>query len=312
MEKKTECEVVQDLLLGYVDNVLNAESKKLVEKHLLQCSSCQKRLEEIRKDMKVNEEVQKKEIDYLKKIRIKARVKSIFFAILIILTILVGYYLYKFSILNGISEKVSKKFKSENFYIETISNAGYEEDGLFITKVWYKDGKCKRVSYIETEENGITQTFNTRYSKIGEKEEYEIVENEKKAVKTMYLFENKKENVVSFPNPIFLSNMKNYMIFRLGTPFFTKISTDNKEIGREYYVLNLGDSKLWVDIETGLPIMSFGYTTQTQYYKDTKIPKKSAEGICQYKYEFDVVKDDDVQMPDLSTYTIENVDLFNK
>lgn len=312
MEKKTECEIVQDLLLGYVDNVLNAESKKLVEKHLLQCSNCQKRLEEIKKDINKNAETQKKEIDYLKKIRIKARVKSIFFAIIIIILILVGYYLYKFSILNGISEKVSKKFKSENFYIETISNAGYEEDGLFINKVWYKDGKCKEISYIETEDNGITQSFNTRYSKIGEKEKYEIVENEKKVVKTMYPFENTKMGIMSFPNPIFPSNIKNYMTFRLGAPFFTNISTDNKEIGREYYVLSLGDSKLWVDMETGLPIMSFGYSTQTQYYKDTKIPKKSAEGICQYKYEFDIVKDDDVQMPDLSTYTIENVDLFNK
>ncbi len=312
MEKKTECEIVQDLLLGYVDNVLNTESKKLVEKHLLQCSNCQKRLEEIKKDINENAETQKKEIDYLKKIRIKAKIKSIFFAILIILTILVGYYLYKFSILNGISEKVSKKFESENFYIETISNAGYEEDGLFINKVWYKDGKCKEISYIETEDNGITQSFNTRYSKIGEKEKYEIVENEKKVVKTMYPFENTKMGIMSFPNPIFPSNVKNYMTFRLGAPFFTKISTDNKEIGREYYVLSLGDSKLWVDMETGLPIMSFGYSTQTQYYKDTKIPKKSAEGICQYKYEFDIVKDDDVQMPDFSSYTVENIDLFDK
>ena len=312
MEKKTECEIVQDLLLGYVDNVLNAESKKLVEKHLLQCSSCQKRLEEIKKDINENTKAQKKEIDYLKKIRMKARLKSIFFAILIILLIFVGYYVYKFSILNGISEKVSKQFQTENFYIETISNVGYEGDGLFVNKVWYKDGKCKRVSYIETEENGITQIFNTRYSKTGEKEEYDIFENEKKVMKTTLPYENKKGNIVSFPNPIFPSNIKNYMIFRLGAPFSTKISTDNKEIGREYYVLKLGDSILWVDMETGLPIMSFGYSTQTQYYKDTKIPKKSAEGICQYKYEFDIVKDEDVQMPDFSSYTVENVDLFNK
>lgn len=299
MEKKTECEIVQDLLLGYVDEVLNAESKKLVEKHLLQCSNCQKRLQEIKTDISENEKVQKKEIDYLKKIRIKARVKSIFFAILIIVLILLGYYLYKFSILNGISNKVSKQFQTENFYIETISNAGYEGEGLFINKVWYKDGKCKRVSYIETEDNGITQTFNTRYSKIGENEEYEISESEKKVVKTTLPFENRKESIVSFPNPIFPSNIQNYMTFRLGAPFSTKISTDNKEIGREYYVLTLEDSELWVDMETGLPIMSFGYSTQTQYYKDTKIPKRRAEGICQYKYEFDIVKDEDVQLPDL-------------
>jgi len=311
MEKKTECEIVQDLLLGYVDDVLNAESKKLVEKHLLQCSNCQKRLEEIKTDISENEKVQKKEIDYLKKIRIKARLKSIFFAILIIALIFICWYLYKFFILNGISEKVSKKFQSENFYIETISNAGYEEDGIFVSKVWYKDGKSKKVSYIETDKDGITQTFNTVYSKMGEREEYDIVENEKKVVKTTLPFENRKESIVSFPNPIFISNIKNYMTFRLGAPFYTKISTDNKEIGREYYVLRLGNSELWVDIETGLPIMSFGYSSQTQYYKDTKIPKRRAEGIYQYKYEFDVVTDEDVQLPDFSNYTVENVDYSN-
>ena len=32
MDKKTECEIVQDLLFGYADEVLNTQSKKLVEK----------------------------------------------------------------------------------------------------------------------------------------------------------------------------------------------------------------------------------------------------------------------------------------
>ena len=47
MEKKTECMIVQDLLLGYVDDVLNEESKKVVEKHLAECDVCQKRLKDI-------------------------------------------------------------------------------------------------------------------------------------------------------------------------------------------------------------------------------------------------------------------------
>ena len=32
MEKRVECEIVQDLLLGYVDETLNVESKKIVER----------------------------------------------------------------------------------------------------------------------------------------------------------------------------------------------------------------------------------------------------------------------------------------
>ena len=40
MEKKKECEIVQDLLLGYVDETLNKESIILVEKHINECESC--------------------------------------------------------------------------------------------------------------------------------------------------------------------------------------------------------------------------------------------------------------------------------
>ena len=55
MEKKTECKIVQDLLLGYVDDVLNEESKKVVEKHLSECDMCQKRLKDIKNDIEDNE-----------------------------------------------------------------------------------------------------------------------------------------------------------------------------------------------------------------------------------------------------------------
>ena len=81
MEKKTECKIVQDLLLGYVDDVLNEESKKVVEKHLSECDMCQKRLKEIKQDIENTKITQEKEIDYLKKIRIKNRIKSILTAV---------------------------------------------------------------------------------------------------------------------------------------------------------------------------------------------------------------------------------------
>ena len=83
MEKKAECEIVQDLLLGYVDNILNSESKKIVEKHLIECENCQNRLEEIKNDIEENENNEKKQIDYLKKVRIKNKIKSILFVIII-------------------------------------------------------------------------------------------------------------------------------------------------------------------------------------------------------------------------------------
>ena len=108
MEKKSECEIVQDLLLGYVDETLNKESKKLVEKHLIECESCRQRLEEIKEDMKLNQENQKKEIDYLKKIRRRLRIKSVLIAFAIIILVIIGIYVGKFATISNIMSKADK------------------------------------------------------------------------------------------------------------------------------------------------------------------------------------------------------------
>lgn len=76
MEKNQECEIVQDLLIGYADNVLKPESKKLVEKHLAECEKCKKRLEEIQKDVNSDENCEQKQIDYFKKVKKKLSKKN--------------------------------------------------------------------------------------------------------------------------------------------------------------------------------------------------------------------------------------------
>jgi len=146
VDKKTECELTQDLLLGYVDNLLNAESKKIVEKHLLECTQCQSKLNEIKSDIVKNESSQKKQIDYLKKIRRKNNIKAVLLAIGIIFFIFVIIYLRKFIIVNDYMNKAEKSLSSENFYIETTQLVS--SDTVVLTKEWYKDGKYKRETEI--------------------------------------------------------------------------------------------------------------------------------------------------------------------
>ena len=311
MERKTECEIVEDLLFGYVDGVLNTESKKLVEKHLIECKKCQNKFDDIKSEKQVSENNIQKEIDYLKKIRIKSRVKSVLMALGILVIIFGGYYLHKFLIINDIGEKASKQFESENFYTETITPIGFEGDSLSINKVWYKDGKYKKVSYIQKEEE-IIQSFGTEYGDIvnNPKEKYQVNETEKTAtqIKLADIMQARKYDFTNIPNPIWPSYIKYYMRLRFGATYYTKISTDHKEIGREYYVFELENSELWVDMETGLPLMSFGYDKVTEYYKDTKIPKKTADSVCEYRYDFGNVTDEDVAMPDLSEYKVDFFD----
>ena len=102
MKNKKECEIVQDLLVNYADGILNPESKKLVEEHLTECESCQTELKHIKEDIKGNDNKEQIELDYLRKIRIKTKIKSILIAIGIILLIAFIIFLNNFFKINSI------------------------------------------------------------------------------------------------------------------------------------------------------------------------------------------------------------------
>ena len=86
---KKECEIVQDLIFGYCDGILNLASKELVEKHLVKCEECKKVYEEIKKDKKMDDD-DKIEIDYLKRVNKKLKRKKfliVIFSICIVLLV---------------------------------------------------------------------------------------------------------------------------------------------------------------------------------------------------------------------------------
>ena len=310
MERKTECEIVQDLLLGYVDGVLNEESKKLVEKHLSECEKCRKRLEDIRKDLEENENNQKKEIDYLKKIRRKSRIKSILIALGIILVVLVGSYLYQFITICGISNKAENSLSSNNFYKETTDIIGKGE--TVVTRTYYKDGKCKLISEIYTEE-GVEKNF-TKYATAGSDESIYISEVNKKITVEKGKFTkmaNKEENLKGVNLPFDTNNF----ILKMGTAFIMSINTDTYQVGKEYYVFNnrferTQNWEMWIDKETGLPIKTINKGGRKSFYTGTQVVKEINDNKQEKKYEFGTVTDEDVAVPDinsLSEYTIEYI-----
>ena len=95
-----ECEIVKDLLFGYVDGTISKSSEELVEKHIANCKKCKQMLEDISKEKEQKQE--EKEVDYLKKVNKKMKKKTIavivFLAIIIIAIILL--HIYIFSIYN--------------------------------------------------------------------------------------------------------------------------------------------------------------------------------------------------------------------
>lgn len=302
MEKKSECEIVQDLLIGDIDGVLSKSSKKLVDRHLLECNECRQNLENLQQDIKESEQTKiKKEIDYLKKYRRKSKIKSVITAILIVFIIFFAMYLYKFLKLNNLVCKYANTLKCENFYTEQIS---YDEmyNTLFIDKTWYKDGKYKKVTYQKEEGKEEEVLWGVTYGEIGNKQEITIYEKDKNAVKVNNPFTKEKKHILSAPNPIG-SGYESY-IFRLGAPFYATIKKDTYLVGKEYYIINLNKSELWIDKDTGLPIKDSGYSASIEHYEGTDIVKEVHDKVTNYRYQFDIVKDEDVDIPDLTNYTV--------
>ena len=68
--EKIACEIIEDLLPSYLDEVLSDSVKEAVEIHLKSCSRCSERLEELRQQIgKEEQEQQKKGKQFLKKIK---------------------------------------------------------------------------------------------------------------------------------------------------------------------------------------------------------------------------------------------------
>lgn len=303
---KIECKIVEDLLFGYVDKTLNDESKKLVEKHLKECKDCKEKLNEILEDSKLNEKTQQKEIDYLRKVRTKSRVKSILIAIGLIVIILILAYLIKFIKISNIMGKAEKSLKSQNYYCEKQESAG--ENSASVSKTYYKDGKYKITREIYSDDG--KELISAEYGEVGS-DEKKIV-NEKEKTVTIYKGDiskilNKEENI-KFDR--FSLEERKSVYANLGKAFLMSITSDSYDSNKEYYILRDKFDKrnsweVWLDKETGLVIREINRGGSRSYITGTEIVKRESDAIEKYKYDFGIVSDDDVKVPDFSEYKIE-------
>ena len=304
MKNKKECEIVQDLLVNYSDGILNPESKKIVEKHLSECEECREELKLIQEDIKKNYKEQI-ELDYLKKIRIKTKIKSILIALAIIGLISIIIFLNNFIKINSTISKANESLKSNNFYKEKTEILG--DNHTAVSKEYYKDGKYKYVWEVYSDD-GI-ETSIIEYASVNSDQRIYIYETEKKAIIEKGNISELKNNVKSMKYVPFVIE-RNNLFSKIGTTFVYSIDTDNYAIGKKCYILHNRSEKdkweIWLDIETGLPIKEINRDGGKTFFVGTNVVKSVNDVICEYKYEFDKVTDEDVKVPDLSNYTVEN------
>ena len=69
MSEGLKCEIVKDLLPSYIEKLTNDVTNEAVESHMKECKECKQLLEDMKQgEVKINEE-EKKEINYLKKVK---------------------------------------------------------------------------------------------------------------------------------------------------------------------------------------------------------------------------------------------------
>lgn len=93
MGKNNDCKLVQDLLPSYIDKITSQETNEFIEKHLSECEKCNKILKDMGEEVVVEKIDEKKQINYLKKIKRRHR---IVISIILIISIIVSITLISF------------------------------------------------------------------------------------------------------------------------------------------------------------------------------------------------------------------------
>ena len=293
MKEINECKIVQDLLQNYIEKLTNEETNKYIEEHLKNCENCKKVLENMQKDIQVNDlKRTKKEVKYIKKFSNKMKLlKAI---IILIILVFIALTLRKFFIISKLSEKAENTINSNNFHRIVYS---YNLGKYTKTEMFKLDDKYK-IDITEVNDDGVINK--AMYAKLEESPEkyvtniYIETNNEKK----VYL--NQEIGISADPyNSLYTDNwFQLFIISMFATVEKTTFNGEECYYISNFETINSGSEGKYVNKNTGLPISTIAYE-----YKNTD-GTSGRWPLAEYVYEFNTVTAKDFEEPDLSEYKI--------
>ena len=272
MKEKKDCKIVQDLLPNYIEKLTSEESNAYIENHLSSCEECQKVIKEMGGKLDIEtEKYDNRKVNFFKKYKRKLRI--LFTILLFIILVFVFIIGRRIIIITSIMEKRAKL--SNNYYTEfkTVRSDGTSQ----ILKAYIngEDHLATITDYL----GDVVQEVKIYYKKSGETAFF-VDRGEKKVV--TYGLDNFSMNF-----GVMQSGFENLeMAFHLS--FSTSVKSTELN-GRKCYLINSGLGNSYVDSETGLTVKSI--------YEDGR-----GTSTTEQKYQFDIVKDEDIVMPDTSGY----------
>lgn len=144
--KERDCKIVQDLLPNYIEKLTNEITNEFIEEHIETCGECKKAIQYITRKVEVEELDQEEEINYLKRLNKKVKMKiAVVSLIVIIIASSISIYVY-----NKSKIKVDNyTFLRANYIVE---NKEETIDGkVYGTLIAVIDDKniCKSVRVVE-------------------------------------------------------------------------------------------------------------------------------------------------------------------
>ncbi len=146
---RISCNIIQDLLPLYYDNVCSKESKEMIEEHIKECNDCNHKLEIIKEKMEPHK-IDLNETKIIKKIasiwenaKRKSFIKGAFIT-LVIFMILIGGYI-------GLTKI---KFIPVSTDLIEVSEISRLKDGRIVYHLNVKDDKTLHFIKFTTKENG--------------------------------------------------------------------------------------------------------------------------------------------------------------
>lgn len=278
---RKDCKIVQDLLPNYIENLTNEETNLFIEEHLKECNNCNQILENMKKEvLKTDKEINKKEVNYIKKF--SKKLKTLKIIILIILTICISIIGIKAIILLSLSQKAENSQSYDNFYIKLNS---YQGD-YFITTEIYNKGE----DYLRTWTRFSTDTQEIQKLIYYKKGNDQIVLKEaggKKYIENSFV--GGQIYPVTYLPSNFTNKLKNIISLNICQTYFNISPTYCN--GKKCYLIKDKDSENYIDAETGMAIRH--------------IEKNNTNDlVVDYKYKFNTVTDDDIIKPDTTGYMV--------
>lgn len=261
---KKHCNIVFDLLPGYIENDVTDDTKEFVDEHLKECKNCQETLKNMKNNsideqMKIQDD-SKIEIEKIKKVKRKFKTHKIILSISSIVILIIAIVLLCNTIYNAFNKTLYDKIKEVyeensklgNYYLTIMTKTTSREKNPFsgeyttfefVTDTYVKDEQYIRYSYWTENEEDLSLKNNPKDIEYGKMDE-----SNSTRINTVYKKIYKDWMRHSLENFGYYSRLIE----------FENIDYKNSEIktfeGRDWYVYKEGDEinycEYWIDKDT--------------------------------------------------------------